>query len=78
MLAKALDASVTAVDFLPDFIHDLDIDAERENLGKQIGTLSASMDALPFEEQSFDAIWSEGAIYNIGFASGIKAPVVAS
>ena len=31
------------------------------------------MDALPFEEQSFDAIWSEGAIYNIGFANGIQA-----
>jgi len=73
VLAKALDASVTAVDFLPDFLHDLDIAAERQNLGKKITTLSASMDALPFEEQSFDAIWSEGAIYNIGFANGIKA-----
>lgn len=73
MLAKALDASVTAVDFLPDFLHDLDIAAERQNLGKKIKTLSASMDALPFEEQSFDAIWSEGAIYNIGFANGIRA-----
>ena len=73
VLAKALDASVTAVDFLPDFLHDLDIAAERQNLGKKIKTLSASMDALPFEEQSFDAIWSEGAIYNIGFANGIRA-----
>ncbi|MCW5587768.1 MAG: class I SAM-dependent methyltransferase, partial [Chromatiales bacterium] len=73
VLAKALDASVTAVDFLPDFLHDLDITAEHQDLGKKITTLSASMDALPFEEQSFDAIWSEGAIYNIGFANGIKA-----
>lgn len=73
VLAKALDASVTAVDFLPDFLHDLDIAAERQNLGKMITTLSTSMDALPFEEQSLDAIWSEGVIYNIGFANGIKA-----
>jgi SAM-dependent methyltransferase len=73
VLAKALDASVTAVDFLPDFLHDLDIAAARENLDERIETLAASMDALPFEEQSFDAIWSEGAIYNIGFANGIKA-----
>ena len=64
---------MTAVDFLPGFLHDLDIAAERQDLGKKITTLSASMDALPFEEQSFDAIWSEGAIYNIGFANGIKA-----
>ena len=73
VLAKALDPTVTAVDFLPDFLHDLDITAEHQDLGKKITTLSASMDALPFEEQSFDAIWSEGAIYNIGFANGIKA-----
>ena len=73
VLAKALDASVTAVDFLPDFLHDLEIAAARENLDEQIETLAASMDALPPEEQSFDAIWSEGAIYNIGFANGIKA-----
>ena len=31
------------------------------------------MDALPFEEATFDAIWSEGAIYNMGFAAGIEA-----
>ena len=73
VLAKELDASVTAVDFLPDFLHDLEIAAARENLDERIETLAASMDALPFEEQSFDAIWSEGAIYNIGFADGIKA-----
>lgn len=73
VLAKQLDASVTAVDFLPDFVHDLDIAAERENLAERIETLVASMETLPFEAQSCDAIWSEGAIYNIGFANGIKA-----
>jgi SAM-dependent methyltransferase len=31
------------------------------------------MEALPFEEAAFDAIWSEGAIYNMGFAAGIEA-----
>ena len=31
------------------------------------------MEALPFEEQAFDAIWSEGAVYNMGFAAGIAA-----
>lgn len=42
---------------------------------KRIETLAASVDALPFEEQSFDAIWSEGAIYNIGFT---KRPSVSN
>ena len=34
--------------------------------------LAASMEDLPFESSYFDLIWSEGAIYNIGFEKGIK------
>lgn len=30
------------------------------------------MTELPFETNSLDAIWSEGAIYNISFENGIK------
>jgi SAM-dependent methyltransferase len=73
VLARHLDAHVTAADFIPAFIEQLDITAEREGIGERITTLTASMDALPFEEQSLDAIWSEGAIYNMGFESGVQA-----
>jgi len=30
------------------------------------------MDNLPFRDEEFDLIWSEGAIYNIGFERGIN------
>ena len=30
------------------------------------------MDMLPFEAGSLDAIWSEGAIYNMGFENGVR------
>jgi len=30
------------------------------------------MDALPFPDESLDAIWSEGAVYNIGFETGVR------
>ncbi len=73
VLARDLDAHVTAVDFLPDFLHRLDDAARRQNLAHRIETLAASMDALPFQDEVLDAIWSEGAIYNMGFANGIKA-----
>jgi len=73
VLAKELDASVSAVDFVPEFIRRLAVDAERAGLGARIETLVASMESLPFEDASLDAIWSEGAIYNIGFANGIRA-----
>ncbi|HSQ70335.1 MAG TPA: class I SAM-dependent methyltransferase [Steroidobacteraceae bacterium] len=73
LLAKELDASVVAVDFVPEFIRRLAVAAERASLGGRIESLVASMESLPFEDRSLDAIWSEGAIYNIGFANGIKA-----
>lgn len=31
-----------------------------------------SMDNLPFQSEEFDLIWSEGAVYNIGFERGIN------
>jgi len=29
------------------------------------------MDDLPFQDEELDLIWSEGAIYNIGFERGL-------
>jgi SAM-dependent methyltransferase len=31
------------------------------------------MEALPFSDEEFDIIWSEGAIYNMGFETGVAA-----
>lgn len=31
-----------------------------------------TMENLSFDEKSFDVIWSEGAIYNIGFEKGLS------
>jgi SAM-dependent methyltransferase len=31
------------------------------------------MEDLPFSEGEFDVIWSEGAIYNMGFEAGVSA-----
>lgn len=73
VLAQELDVHVTAVDFLPEFLDKLEEEAVRADLADRITTLSASMEALPFAEGQFDAIWSEGAIYNMGFAAGIEA-----
>lgn len=73
VIAQELDASITAVDFLPEFLAELDNAAGSKRLKERIETLAASMESLPFEDASFDAIWSEGAIYNMGFENGVKA-----
>ena len=72
-LARMLDARITAVDFLPSFLDVLRQRAQAQGLGERIMTLEASMDALPFTDASFDVIWSEGAVYNMGFEAGIAA-----
>ena len=72
-LAKALNAEITAIDFLPAFLEILEARARDAAVDHQITTLCASMDSLPLEPDSLDLIWSEGAIYNMGFAEGISA-----
>ena len=63
---------MVVVDFLPSFLDVLRQRAQAQGLGRII-TLEASMDALPFTDASFDVIWSEGAVYNMGFEAGASA-----
>ena len=72
VLARELNAQITAVDFLQDFLDVLENRAKAEGLSGKISTLCRSMDDLPFSDGEFDAIWSEGAIYNIGFEKGLR------
>jgi SAM-dependent methyltransferase len=71
ILSRLLNASITAVDFLQDFIDTLAVRAQSEGVEDKIKPLCASMEQLPFEDEEFDVIWSEGAVYNIGFEKGI-------
>jgi SAM-dependent methyltransferase len=71
-LATQLEGPIVAVDLFPAFLSELDRRAAAGGLGDRIRTVEASMDALPFEPAAFDLIWSEGAIYNIGFENGIR------
>jgi ubiquinone/menaquinone biosynthesis C-methylase UbiE len=72
LLAQGLkNARITAVDFLQDFLDVLNERAANAGIADRIVTLACSMDNLPFANEALDVIWSEGAIYNIGFEKGI-------
>jgi ubiquinone/menaquinone biosynthesis C-methylase UbiE len=73
VLARLLNARITAVDVLPEFLKVLRERAESMGVAERITTLACSMDSLPFADGDFDILWSEGAIYNIGFAQGVAA-----
>ena len=71
VLARLLNARITAVDFIQDFLTLLRERAENAGVAERISTLACSMDSLPFADEDLDIIWSEGAIYNIGFKKGV-------
>lgn len=71
-LARHTNWHVTGVDLFPAFLQSLQEQAQQEGLSAQVSTLEASMDALEKQGEGWDAIWSEGAIYNIGFRKGLQ------
>ena len=71
-LAQNLNGLITAVDLFPEFLDELEGKSHKLGFDDRINTLKTSMDDLPFEPGEFDIIWSEGSIYNIGFAKGIQ------
>ena len=73
LLAQELDAKITAVDFLPEFLEILEARAAEKSVADRITTLNCSMEELPFSENEYDVIWSEGAVYNMGFQAGVSA-----
>ncbi len=71
-LAQNLAGQITAVDLFPEFLEELNVRSADLGFQKRIKTLEKSMEDLQFDNEELDIIWSEGAIYNMGFEAGIK------
>ncbi len=72
-LAQNTNSHVVAVDIFKIFLDKLSDKAQEVGLQNRITPLVQSMEALDFRENEFDIIWSEGAIYNMGFENGVRA-----
>lgn len=72
VLAEHTPGHITGLDLFPGFIELFNRNAEKLDLQDRVKGIVGSMDDLPFEKESLDLIWSEGAIYNIGFERGLK------
>lgn len=70
-LAKKLKGEIVAVDMFGEFLCKLEERMKGEQLTADVRTLQCSMDNLPFSDGELDMIWSEGAVYNIGFRNGV-------
>lgn len=71
-LAQNLEGKIIAVDLFPQFLEELNKNSQSLGLSDKVITIENSIDNLPFQKHEFDLIWSEGAIYNIGFENGIS------
>jgi SAM-dependent methyltransferase len=60
-LAALTQGTITAVDNYQPFLDTVTARVQKNDKGERITTVNASMDALPFEKEQFDLIWSEGA-----------------
>lgn len=72
VLAQHAPGHTTGIDLFPAFIDLFNANAHSLNLQHRVEGILGSMDNLPYREEELDLIWSEGAIYNIGFKRGIN------
>ncbi|QDT42759.1 Demethylrebeccamycin-D-glucose O-methyltransferase [Gimesia alba] len=71
-LARSSRGHLTAVDIHQPFLDELQATAAHEGLADRITTVQADMGNPPFPNNTFDLIWSESAIYNLGFEQGLR------
>lgn len=72
-LAENTQGQITGLDLFPDFINIFNQNVHALGLSNRMkGIVGSMIETLPFEKESLDIIWSEGAIYNIGFERGLR------
>ena len=71
LLAERLPGKIVGLDLFPVFVDELNRKAAAKNLGDRVKGMAGRMEDLPFSENQFDLIWSEGAVDNIGFRTGL-------
>jgi len=72
VLAQHAPGQITGIDLFPKFIDLFNANARKLNLQKKVKGVVGSMDNLLFQEGELGLVWSEGAIYNIGFERGLN------
>lgn len=73
LLAKYFpEANIIAIDNNPEFINALNNTANLYGLSERVKGICMSMFEMTFQDESFDLIWSEGAIYITGFTKGLS------
>jgi ubiquinone/menaquinone biosynthesis C-methylase UbiE len=71
-LAKLSKGQIDALDNHQPFLDQLDLKIKKEALTTKIKPVKGDMLNLTYDSNTFDLIWSEGAIFIIGFEKGLR------
>ena len=71
-LARLSGGVVVALDLMPQMINRVKEAAAEHGMADKIETIQIDMNKMDFANESFDLIWSEGAIYLMGFKNGLE------
>ena len=71
-LAKLSSGQIDALDFHQPFLEQLKKSVNKEDVNDRIKPVKGDMFNLNYDNNSFDLIWSEGAIFIIGFEKGLR------
>lgn len=72
VLGHNAPGKIIGIDLFEMFIVKFNENAKKLNLSDKVKGITGSMDNVPFKCEELDLIWSEGAIYNIGFERGLR------
>jgi SAM-dependent methyltransferase len=71
-LVKLSDGKIVALDFHEPFLKQLREALKKEGVEDRVKVVKGDMRNLKFADCSFDAVWSEGSIFIIGFEKGLR------
>ena len=72
VLAQHAPGNIIGIDLFSVFVDLFNRNAKKLKLQDRVTGVVGSMDNLPFGDEELDLMWSEGAIYNIGFERGLN------
>jgi ubiquinone/menaquinone biosynthesis C-methylase UbiE len=71
-LGQNTPCEIIGIDVWQDFINKFNQNSKNLKLQSRVKGIVGNMENLQFQEEELDLIWSEGAIYNIGFERGLN------
>lgn len=71
LLASETGGRVVGLDLHGPFLRDLRERSRKAGVGTRVHAVHGNMESPPFAPATFDLVWSEGALYSVGFGRGL-------